>query len=1386
VPVVRPSPPAGLAPQAICVTPLGCGRLGTVGSGPCRSAACDGRIRVGDAGRIPRKADDGVNDVNDPAAILLGYLNFSSGAFDPAAWRALNALYADVEPAAPLVTVVADAADRVGARLWRRLAEVERESPAFREATQARAVLKGVFEHLLPSYRRFHADLLEHQPAGAIERPFLVMAMAQGLLAERSRAEGDDPEDMSRRVIARLNDYVGWRPVAVLENGRLSEPYAHERVRPIPLHLAGCGAAHGRYADIVRTAIDILARAPESLLKQADFDPALLEELAIDPRAFDFLHPAASRPNYLFGLWDPARIDEAGFYRRMVVQQVTLDGILSWPEAAAVGEAVSSGLDAERRWESAAVLAGVILMAAGLSGHGPGSFQAALPLAELLPRIAGYRDEFYRWLLTTLPRDHRLRLDDEAKRMRQPFGGVRRHINAVLAGRRARQVEHVALASVFARLGRAEAAERLAGAVPAASARMLSRITSRVVAARRVLRRGASTGTQALDDFDAATALVLRAVDCGATVDPWNILGMSGQFPLHEPGGESLPDPRVEDLVATTESILDGYAAVWRSAELAGLADVAARAEAALTRLGGWWDRFATTTVSGVPHLSGEEITASAREVVAALTRRRESRTPPTATFWRQEVARFSSPRTHAEAADALVRERDLEGASGLIVHWASLLEGAALERTGPVWLSVATRWVEQALVDASPGGRTRVRRFLELVEANVGGAVELVETIAAGRPAGPRREEPLDRDTDDPDEDAASGEERVAAAYESMVWRDSTDDGIDSGMIDVDAPGGESTGGAAQLQDAAELVSGVCRLVNRAVTSWCNADVAAASRPSAEERDAVAGWLRSLRHVRRILTRAAGVVAGRDQEPSPGMSPTEFDRVRWQRDLAAERLIDAAVQATETLWALAAHRHIGRRRRVRTDGRGSVGRLFAALLAGDAGGAARELDHVRERLADRTVLYVPLSRGGRPDRIAQARARERMLERLAASLPRLGLVTETVALVQLAKALEARRPPGAASVSEFDRVFESATAALVDRIVRSAVTADGSADAATPRILDALSLLVPRLLETWMTHARQLRLSVLERCRDDRSFTVIRDFVERYGGGLFTQHVLGPASLRGILRGGVRRHLEQLAERDAGESGVVASARRPERLLADLASGALSLRQAASRVRLVLESVAENHAEYRDWNSTTTQSDRGECLHILLDFLRVKAEYDRIAWTLRPVNMAHRVLARHGATAAADAWRRRLSDETRETAAGLVQKLDALEARWSVRLASVSDRVRRPFTATLEQDELEALVDPAVAELMTGAPEGAGDRLESRAEAFLGVASGSGVEVPDWLERLGAAVDRSLAGHESGAGHEAGEPRDGGCLPHAVPWLPVAWDALQAQLGRP
>jgi hypothetical protein len=1353
---------------------------------------------------------------SDPAAVVLGYLNFSSGAFDPAVWQALNELFVAIEPAADgeaggslaagQIVERPDAANRVAALLTERLETLAATEAAFRDAGQARAVLDLLFSRLLPAYRGFHADLLEHQPAGALERPFFLMAAAQAILA--SDPTGDDPAGVVQAAIGRLNDYVGWRPVAVLENGQLSEPYLHERVRPIPLFIRGAGAAHGRYRRLVEDAVSILEQAPEPLLRQADFDLTLLEELACDPRAFDFLHPAASRPNYLFGLWDPARIDGQGFYRRMVVQQATLDGILSWAEAAVESPADRTvERQAQLRRESAAVLAGVILMASGLSGHGPGAASGSLPLADLLPRIAGYRDEFYRWFMTQLPAEHRLLLDEETRRLRQPFGGVRRHINTLLAGRRARQVESVALAAVLARLGRAEGAELMAGMVPAASARMAARITSRVVAARQALRQSASTG--ALEELDAASVLLMRAVDCGGVVDPWNILGLGGQFPLHEAGGESLTDPRVDDLVAITESILDGYAAVWRQAALDGPPAAAVRAAAAVEKLGGWWDRFATTTVSGVPHLSGREVHDSAREVIAALARRREMAPLPPPGFWREEVASFSSPETHSQATDCLLHEGDLDGAMGLLVHWASLLEGTAIDRSGGVWLGEAARWMARACTDQSEAGRSRVRRFLELVEANTGGVADVIGAAATGREPGDGRRPGRAADgadglhddfADGQVDDEERGEESVASAYESMVWRDSTDDGVDGGMLDMDGGGGATLTSVSAVEDAAELMAGVFKLLADAMVAWSTSDAATGKPVAQAEIDSVSGWRIAVRRLRRTLIRAAAAVARRDTTPSPGMSPSEFDKLRWHRDAAAEQMIEAALQASETLWLLSARLHGARRRPdgkgPRPAGRASIGRLFAALFAGDAAATREQLALVRSKLVGRMVLYVPLSRGGDPKRIVLARSRERLLTRLAACLPRLGLVAETADIVQLAKALESRRPRGAASVSEFDRVFEAATKSLVERIVETATTAgpgDAAADpaVATQRILDGLSLLVPRLLDTWTTHARQLRLSVLERVQDDKAFASIREFVERYGSGLFTQQLLSPPSLRGILRGGVRQYLEQLMDRAAGEPDDIdlpdseRPPRRPTRLLEDLASGALPIKQAAARLRLVLECVAENHAEYRDWNSTTTQSDRGECLHVLLDFLRIKAEHERIAWTLRPVNMAHRVLARRAAVDAAAAWRGRMRDETSETAGELAARLTALETQSGVRLASVADRVRRPFTVALEQDELEALVDPAVRELVTGSPAGAGERLEACATTFLGVASGSGVEVPAWLDHLTTAVDRAIERADAGlsAGVLVGPAAVR--LPDAVPWLPLPWDTLHAALAK-
>src|SRR5205085_3243752 len=110
------------------------------------------------------------------------------------------------------------------------------------------------------------------------------------------------------------------------------------------------------------------------LLEAAWFDPQRLDELAFDPRAYDFNHPANKRPNYHFGQWDPHHIDNTGHYRRFVVQQVTLDGLLT-----RVNEDSDLPRD-QRLLEAAAVLAGTILMASGTSGAGPDTHDSSVTL----------------------------------------------------------------------------------------------------------------------------------------------------------------------------------------------------------------------------------------------------------------------------------------------------------------------------------------------------------------------------------------------------------------------------------------------------------------------------------------------------------------------------------------------------------------------------------------------------------------------------------------------------------------------------------------------------------------------------------------------------------------------------------------------------------------------------------------------------------------------------------------------------------------------------------------------------------------------------------------------------------------------------------------------
>jgi len=207
----------------------------------------------------------------------------------------------------------------------------------------------------------------------------------------------------------------------------------------------------GRYRDLVNGTLEILQELAPSpaawLLSDACFDPNLLDELALDPRGFDFGHPANRRPNYAFGEWDPHHLDNQGRFRRFVVRQVVLDALLDRivnPGELPVDEVL---------YEASAVLAGVILMAAGTSGSGPDTHDSMTTLTTLVPRIAKYRDAFYAHLLESAPSPRRERLQAEAKKTRQAFGGARQHLNHYLARQRATQMQQRQLALLFAAMG---------------------------------------------------------------------------------------------------------------------------------------------------------------------------------------------------------------------------------------------------------------------------------------------------------------------------------------------------------------------------------------------------------------------------------------------------------------------------------------------------------------------------------------------------------------------------------------------------------------------------------------------------------------------------------------------------------------------------------------------------------------------------------------------------------------------------------------------------------------------------------------------------------------------------------------------------------------------
>lgn len=1399
---------------------------------------------------------------------VVSYLNFSSGTPDPKTLAAWNHLFAEASEGQPLA----------GPPAWLIIRQWLEETTAdLAEASsrpghyeQAFRLIRLTFSEALPAYLDRHKDLLFHQPPEQIFTGFFIGRVAERILqalaeqvaipdlsddneTDESQGSAADRRTISE-ALSRLDDYVGYRPIPLLDKAP-GTPYPGEWVRPVPLYIAGAGVTDGPYREIVSRAWDALRSTDPEILRAASFDPSRLAELAFDPRAYDFDHPVHRRANYIFGEWDPHHIDSEGRYDRYVVRQVVLVALLE-----RVREDVGPEATAEELLEEAAcVLAGTLLMGCGISGWGPAAHSSEVTLKSLMDPIATYRDEFYHDRIARLPSAHQRRLREEMKIRRQPFGAARQHLNAALAQLRAKQLQHVHLARVYARMGYPDAAQKQADEVPVTSARLMCRIDCLMSGGLRSLRGG---------DLEAAAAvpeqvfgLLLRAVDCGACVDPWNILYFGGNFSLFPGPEHGVPDHRVDDLVQLVEQHFGYMARVWSEAAARDDATIDSRIDRQFELASKWWRKYAAHTVEAVEAVDPAESYHSAKRVAHALRLwHRGGAAAGDIGFWAPHAELFDSPRAYALVIGSLLDRRDFVASMALLIHWLENAPRIGLRLGGSSLPLLAVRWMvrlraaagigtddgefvtdqaENLAVDRLPAEQawSLARKFLDYLEANAESfwAAPTFSLVKVRRPprdwdaeltAGGLSDTGLESGGGDEDaEEDSSAQDLFRAAYEDVVYQDTTDDGhegavfgdglaADENQDDLEAEskrlvdhlvfleslarmwaiaadighagGGEPTelpGHASDEPSQATQASGP-----PSATPGSRGGPSRQQDPTgdvdrfAQRLATFTGWARRAAENRQGLLELLDAVRGYrvSTRGSDNDAMRNYDRRRMLRDTLLERIIGTAVEMSDARRIITGVVLAHRERNPGLAGQlnesiASMGsddavavRMFAALIAGDHESARKQFPKALASLRQANLLYIPLSRGGEPVKIFAARLRQRMLQHLLHRMPRRGLFVEACRLVEAARLMEQHNPIGMGAVTEFDGLFRIGFRSLVTSLVVTVRSWPASSTTSrTQELISLLESLTETMLSSWLAHSQTLRLSSLELVADERNWEQLVKFIRRYGDPLFTQGFLKLSNVRAILHQGVGHWVETVLRSQEEIRSIP--------LFEAIQSGELGRAEAVKWLSLVFESILDHHAEFLDYNSTTTQSDRGDLIYMFHDFLRLRVRYDRVAWNLKPVFLAHEILVRCRLDSAADIWRRSLSERIGEKAEVYVGKLRSLQREYAMRMPTVADRILERFVQPMTIDRMRAFVEPAAKDAEANRPSGAFELLEQEASLLTQHPTGVGIDIPDWLVALEEEI-------EMVAKRQGGNEVDVMSLV-TMPIRPLGRDELQAQL---
>ena len=403
---------------------------------------------------------------------------------------------------------------------------------------------------------------------------------------------------------------------------------------------------------------------------------------------------------------------------------------------------------------------------------------------------------------------------------------------------------------------------------------------------------------EAASQLTEAEATMRRAIACGAMVDPWNILGFQGFYPLFTAREDSVPDRRIAELVQVVERLFALYARMRSEAAAVDDGPLGMKLATRMGQLATWWDRFATTTVSDVRHVAGQEAVTSAANTAGALAAWHEhGATVADLAFWRRHLKDFRTPKAFALVLEELLRKDDYRAAMGLLMNWLSQADDVPLQDGTHSFHALAMRWMLGVSLPSEtnsiqePLREQLVCRFIDHLEANADAywqvpRLERPSDVEERAVAGPQEQD---------DDDALFG-----AAYEGVTYRDSTDDGNEGELLGFEPRlEFDLESQARSLGERLQFLSTVSRLLHIGMHTLTGEP---GRKPNADQREVLLGWLtRARRNYHDLLALMDSI----HEKPIPAPSGAYDSLVEFDRRGAIKQQLLMTVIGTALEWAM-------------------------------------------------------------------------------------------------------------------------------------------------------------------------------------------------------------------------------------------------------------------------------------------------------------------------------------------------------------------------------------------------------------------------------------------------------------------------------------------------